>query len=87
MILTSRNVDASWRMVFNLNIIHLHNHPAFSKDAHVVINVFVLKYDRRKVSQELECNFLGSGDNVIDSSTMEKIKKNDYNGRKMEKAL
>jgi hypothetical protein len=36
-----------------------------------------LKYDRRKVSQELECNFLGSGDNVIDSGTMEKIKKND----------
>ena len=26
-----------------------------------------LKYDKRKVSQELECNFLGSGDNVFDS--------------------
>ena len=25
-----------------------------------------LKYDRRKVAQELECNFLGSGDNVFD---------------------
>lgn len=36
-----------------------------------------LKYDRRKVSQELECNFLGSGDNVIDSMTMDKIKNND----------
>ena len=24
-----------------------------------------LKFDRRKISQELECNFLGSGDNVI----------------------
>lgn len=33
-----------------------------------------LKYDKRKVSQELECNFLGSGDNVFDSSLMEKIR-------------
>ena len=29
-----------------------------------------LKYDRRKVAQELECNFLGSGDNVFDSDLM-----------------
>jgi len=35
-----------------------------------------LKYDKRKVSQELECNFLGSGDNVFDSLMMQKIKEN-----------
>ncbi len=35
-----------------------------------------LKYDKRKVSQELECNFLGSGDNVFDSLLMQKIKDN-----------
>jgi hypothetical protein len=35
-----------------------------------------LKYDKRKVSQELECNFLGSGDNVFDSSLLEKIREN-----------
>ena len=35
-----------------------------------------LKFDRRKISQELECNFLGSGDNVIPSTTIEIIKQN-----------
>jgi hypothetical protein len=35
-----------------------------------------LKYDRRKVAQELECNFLGSGDNVFDSDLMQNISKN-----------
>jgi hypothetical protein len=35
-----------------------------------------LKFDRRKIAQELECNFLGSGDNVIPSDTVEKIKEN-----------
>jgi hypothetical protein len=35
-----------------------------------------LKYDKRKVSQELECNFLGSGDNVFDSKLMQIIKDN-----------
>ena len=35
-----------------------------------------LKYDRRKVAQELECNFLGSGDNVFDTETLQKITKN-----------
>jgi len=35
-----------------------------------------LKYDRRKVAQELECNFLGSGDNVFDSDLMQDIAKN-----------
>ena len=35
-----------------------------------------LKYDRRKVAQELECNFLGSGDNVFDSEMMLDISKN-----------
>lgn len=33
-----------------------------------------LKYDRRKVSQELENNFLGSGDNVFESNMMQRIK-------------
>jgi len=32
-----------------------------------------LKFDKRKVSQELECNFLGSGDNVFDSKLLQKI--------------
>ncbi len=36
-----------------------------------------LKYDRRKVAQELECNFLGSGDNVFDSQMLQDILKND----------
>ena len=35
-----------------------------------------LKYDRRKVAQELECNFLGSGDNVFESDLMQNIAKN-----------
>ena len=35
-----------------------------------------LKYDKRKVSQELECNFLGSGDNVFESELMQNIAKN-----------
>lgn len=33
-----------------------------------------LKFDKRKISQELECNFLGSGDNVIPPETMKSIK-------------
>jgi hypothetical protein len=33
-----------------------------------------LKFDRRKISQELECNFLGSGDNVFESKIIEKIR-------------
>jgi hypothetical protein len=36
-----------------------------------------LKYDKRKVAQELECNFLGSGDNVFDSLLTQKISEND----------
>jgi hypothetical protein len=35
-----------------------------------------LKYDKRKISQELECNFLSSGDNVFDSRLMQKIREN-----------
>ncbi len=35
-----------------------------------------LKYDKRKVSQEIECSFLGSGDNVFDSSLLQDIKEN-----------
>ena len=33
-----------------------------------------LKFDRRKISQELECAFLGSGDSVIPAETTEKLK-------------
>ena len=33
-----------------------------------------LKYDRRKIQQELESAFLGSGDNVIPADTIEEIK-------------
>lgn len=35
-----------------------------------------LKFDRRKVAQELECNFLGSGDNVFDPEILRDILKN-----------
>jgi hypothetical protein len=35
-----------------------------------------LKYDRRKVAQELECNFLGSGDNVFESEVLQNISQN-----------
>lgn len=35
-----------------------------------------LKYDRRKISQELECDFLGSGDNVFSSDILQNISKN-----------
>lgn len=35
-----------------------------------------LKYDRRRVAQELECNFLGSGDNVFESELMQNISHN-----------
>jgi hypothetical protein len=35
-----------------------------------------LKYDKRKVAQELECNFLGSGDNVFDSNLIQNIAEN-----------
>ena len=35
-----------------------------------------LKFDRRKVAQELECNFLGSGDNVFDAELMQEISHN-----------
>ena len=33
------------------------------------------KYDKRKIAQELECDFLGSGDSVIPGDTMERIAK------------
>jgi hypothetical protein len=33
-----------------------------------------LKYDKRKVNQELECQFLGSGDNVFDSEVISRIR-------------
>jgi len=35
-----------------------------------------LKFDRRKIAQELECNFLGSGDNVIPPETVEFLREN-----------
>lgn len=34
------------------------------------------KYDRRKIAQELECDFLGSGDGVISGEVQENIAKN-----------
>ena len=34
-----------------------------------------LKYDKRKIAQELECDFLGSGDGVIPNAIQEKIRK------------
>ena len=35
-----------------------------------------LKYDKRKINQELNCEFLGSGDNVFDNNQLEEIKNN-----------
>ena len=35
-----------------------------------------LKYDRRKVNQELECKFLGSGDNVFDAEMLQNYREN-----------
>jgi len=35
-----------------------------------------LKYDKRKINQELNCEFLGSGDNVFDNKQLEEIKNN-----------
>ena len=35
-----------------------------------------LKYDKRKINQELNCEFLGSGDNVFDNKQLEDIKDN-----------
>jgi hypothetical protein len=35
-----------------------------------------LKYDKRKVNQELECAFLGSGDNVFDTDLLENLRVN-----------
>ena len=35
-----------------------------------------LKYDKRKINQELNCEFLGSGDNVFENSQLEYIKDN-----------
>ena len=35
-----------------------------------------LKYDKRKINQELSCEFLGSGDNVFDNKQLEDIKNN-----------
>jgi len=36
-----------------------------------------LKFDERKINQELNCAFLGSGDNVIPAEKIESIKEND----------
>ena len=35
-----------------------------------------LKYDKRKINQELNCEFLGSGDNVFDALQLDEIKNN-----------
>jgi len=35
-----------------------------------------LKYDKRKINQELNCEFLGSGDNVFDNKQLDYIKEN-----------
>jgi hypothetical protein len=35
-----------------------------------------LKYDKRKINQELNCEFLGSGDNVFDAKQLEYLKSN-----------
>jgi len=35
-----------------------------------------LKYDKRRISQEMECNFLGSGDGIVSSDIIDNIMKN-----------
>ena len=73
-------------------IVNLHNENPYERDLEVVKDymdqgykpcsswfegmVKKLKFDRRRVAQELECNFLGSGDNVFDSDLMQNISKN-----------
>jgi Terminase large subunit, T4likevirus-type, N-terminal len=73
-------------------IVNLHNENPYERDLQVVKDymdqgykpcsswfegmVKKLKFDRRRVAQELECNFLGSGDNVFDSDLMQNISKN-----------
>ena len=73
-------------------VVNLSNENPYERDLDVVKNyidqgykpcsswfegmVKKLKFDRRKVAQELECNFLGSGDNVFDSDLMQNIAKN-----------
>jgi len=73
-------------------IVSLHNENPYERDLEVVKDymdkgykpcsswfegmVKKLKFDRRRVAQELECNFLGSGDNVFDSDLMQNISKN-----------
>jgi hypothetical protein len=49
-----------------------------------------LKYDKRKINQELNCEFLGSGDNVFDNKQLEDIKNNtlcDPSGKMMGNSL
>jgi hypothetical protein len=49
-----------------------------------------LKYDKRKINQELNCEFLGSGDNVFDNKQLEDIKNNtlcDPQGKMMGNSL
>jgi hypothetical protein len=49
-----------------------------------------LKYDKRKINQELNCEFLGSGDNVFDNKQLEEIKNNtlcDPSGKLMGNSL
>ena len=73
-------------------IVNLHNENPYERDLQVVKDymdqgykpcsswfegmVKKLKFDRRRVAQELECNFLGSGDNVFDSDLMQNISEN-----------
>ena len=74
------------------SIVNLHNENPYERDFDVVKDYLEqgykpcstwyegmakkLKFDKRRISQELECNFLGSGDNVFDSNLMQEIAKN-----------
>jgi len=74
------------------SIVNLHNENPYERDFDVVKDYIEqgykpcsnwyegmakkLKFDKRRISQELECNFLGSGDNVFDSNLMQDIAKN-----------
>lgn len=70
---------------FNPILLHWTQHPWFAKDVKYNERGFPSSpwyetqkrelADPRKIAQELDCDFIGSGDNVIDGETMKEIEK------------
>jgi hypothetical protein len=73
-IISLQNIDIQNRSLISLQIYVSDGYKPCSSWFEAMVKK--LKYDRRKVSQELECNFLGSGDNVFDSNTLQEISQN-----------